>query len=307
MRTFSGKSQNIDEGGILNSVQAGKNKIVDDFLHYVSGTLRSTDYTLNSENGEQSIDLTCDRPVIFANRVDLPVRVRTCDELTITDCGMNTFILPNQAHKLIIEKCSKLETLAAIGDIEIDELIITNCDKLKDISCLENATINHIKLVDCAITTLKPLKCAASSIVIKKCKDVKVYDLETKDTPNIKIENCKINKFITPIRANRITLDSVTRSSSLDVEIAQAVDVVITELVKPTKLNVSGKQVDTLVIKDCEALKELSLSIDCKTSLTLAELPEIEAMEILPIKGYCIVEHTKVMPKCECKKIIVRK
>lgn len=307
MRTFSGKPQNINEGGILTSVQAGKSKIVDDFLHYVSNTLRSTDYTLNSTNGEQSIDLICDRPVIFANRVDLPVRVRTCDELTILDCKMKTFILPNQAHVLTIEKCSNLEALAAVGDIEIDELIITGCDKLKDISCLENATINRIKLVDCAITTLKSLKCAATSIVIKKCKDVKAYDLETKDTPNIKIENCKINKFITPIRANRVTLDSITRSSAIDIEIAQAVDVVITDFVKPTKLNISGKQVDTLVIRNCEALKELSLNIDCKTSLTLAELPEVEAMEIMPIKGYCIVEHTKVMPKCECKKIIVRK
>lgn len=302
MRTFSGKPQNIINESIASSVGAGRTSIVDDFKKWLDWEYKGK-FIINDDD---SINFTTDDPVVINNR-DLPVRIICVDTLNIVNCPTKAIALPVTGHAIYIEKCNNLEELIAPDGCEVDELYIVNCPKLKNISTFTKAKLGRVKIMDCPITGVESLTTVEKSLYIKNCTDIKTFDYVNKNPINIKIERCKINSFPVPFWANKLELISVTRTKSLEIEIAQAIDVSIKDHIKTTDIIVKGKPVDTMVIDSCAALKKLTIQNDCRQSLSLCNLPEIEEYDICDIKGHCVTEKVNAIPQIKCKRMINRK
>lgn len=302
MRTFSGKPQIQINESIASSVGAGRTSIIDDFKKWLDWEYKGK-FVVNSDD---SINFTTNTPIIIKDR-DLPVRIISVDTINITNCPTKAIALPVTGHAVYIEKCNNLEELIAPDGCEVDELYISNCPKLKNLSTLTNAKLGRVKIADCPITDVEFLTTVEKSLYIKNCTDIKTFNFVNKNPINIRIERCKINSFPTSFCANKLELMNVTRSKSLDIEIAQAIDVSIKEHMKTTDIVVKGNPVDTMVICNCYALKKLTIKNDCRQSLSLCNLPDIEQYDICDIKGHCVTEGVKTIPQIKCKRMINRK
>ena len=302
MRTFSGKPQHIINEGIISSVGAGRAPIVDEFKKWLDWEYKDK-FIINNDD---SINFTTDDTIIIKDR-DIPVRIICVDTLNIVSCPSKAIVLPISGHAIYIEKCNNLEEIIAPDGCEVGELFVTNCPKLKNISTLTKAKLGRVKIMDCPITSVEGLTTVEKSLYIKNCTEIKNFEFVNKNPINIKIERCKINSFPVPFWANKLELINVTRSKSLEIEIAQAVDVIVRGFNKTSEIMVKGKPVDTLVIDDCDALKKLTVKTDCRQSLSLCGLPEIEDYDICAIKGHCVTERVNAIPQIQCKKMINRK
>lgn len=302
MRTFSGKPQIQINESIASSVGAGRTSIIDDFKKWLDWEYKGK-FIINDDD---SINFTTDDSIAINNR-NLPVRIICVDTLNIVNCPTKSIALPVTGHVVYIEKCNNLEEIIAPDGCEVDELYVTNCPKLKNISTLTKAKLGRVKFQDCAITSVAALTTVEKSLYIKNCTEIKNFEFVNKDPINIRIERCKINAFPVPFWANKLELVNVTRSKSLEIEIAQAIDVVLRGFNKTSEITVKGKPVDTLVIDDCDALKKLTIKTDCRQSLSLCGLPEIEEYDVCDIKGHCVTERVKTIPQIQCKRMINRK
>lgn len=303
MRTISGKPIScapVDEG-ILGSVGSGRKATIEDFLN---NTLRATDYTLNSD---MTIDITVDK-VLFSNRIDIPVRIRTATDIEIVRSKLTTFALPFSARKIKIEKCDKLKEIVVINDLaQIEELEFVDCPEL-DLSGIEAAEIKKIRIINCGITSVKGLKGVKNLIIINRCMQLKDFDLENDNAPIISIEKGQIRWFNKPLYTKRLTLKDVNKSKSLELNIGNVIDLRIEGGEKMEILKIAGNSLDTLVIDGCDILKDLTVGCDCKTSLSLCNLKYLETCVFPPkISGHCVFENINMIPTVNCKKVITRK
>jgi hypothetical protein len=269
----------------------------------LSRIFKDTDYKVNNN---ESVDFLTDRKVYISSR-DIPMNIRTVTDLEIEDCKMKAFVLPISAKTVTIEDCSNLEEIFVKDSCDIKELYILNCQKLKNISELSKANINRIKIYNCPIQSISSLENVKDSIYIKNCTDLKSFDLKTKNIPNIKLERCKINGFDYPVSAKKLSILNVTRSKSLSISIEQSTDVLIQDLSKTKEITITGNPVETMVINGIDLLEKLNIDNDCRQSLSLCNLPEIEQYNIKGIKGMCVTENVKTIPQIQCKKMINRK
>lgn len=303
MRTFSGKPQNSMDESIIGSVGSGRTPLIDSFKDWLSKRYKGK-YEITSD---ESVDFTTDGEIFIVD-TEIPMKIIHVEVLNITECPSKVLSLPVHAGRVFIEKCKNLEELVAYDNCEIGELYVTNCPNLKNISTLSKAKIGRVKFLDCAITSLSSLTNIESSLYIKNCTDIKSFDFTNKNPINIKVDRCKMNSFPNPIYANKLELLNVTRTKSLEITIAQAVDVLVKNCPKVSELTIKGKPVDTIVIDDFDTLSKITIENDCRQSLSLCNLPEIEKYEIKSIKGYCVTENVKILPQyIVCKKMINRK
>ena len=302
MKTISGKIYNTNES-IVSSIGAGRKQYIDEFLGYLSRVFKNTEYKVNNN---ESVDFTTDK-IVYLTIKNIPLHIRTVTNLNIMGCTDKAFVLPISAKTVIIEDCSNLEEIFVKDSCDIKELYILNCSKLKNISALSNANINRIKIYNCPITSINSLSGVKDSIYIKNCTDLKSFDLKTKNVPNIKLERCKINDFECPVNTKKLSLLNVTRSKNLNLNIEQAIDILIQDLSKTKEIIITGNPVETMVINGIDLLEKLNIDNDCRQSLSLCNLPEIEQYNIKDIKGMCVTENVKTIPQIKCKRMINRK
>jgi hypothetical protein len=200
---------------------------------------------------------------------------------------------------------SKIKTSKKAATTTIDELVLQDCPNI-DFTELENITVKQVKIIDCEITTLKGLKGITSKLIIKNCKKLKTYDLECPNIKNIVLYRTPIKSFVKPISALDVSLINLRKVKDLEVLIDNVEDLRIEDCKDLETLKISGNPTDTTVIIDCEVLKSLNIK-DCKTSLSLVNLPALENYELPPrITGACIFDEVKTVPEVNCKKKIIR-
>ena len=296
MKTISGNPHIIDES-ILTSVGKGRENVIKDFLN---DTLRATQYTLN-----QDMSISLHGHVIFKNRIDVPAWVHDCTYVEFLNCGFSELKLPVEAKMVLIEDCKKLKQIVAEEGTVIEELVIRRCDNV-DLTGLSNAEIKKVKLYQCGITTLKGFENVLRMLYVKDCRKLRIWDLENDNNPIIKIEMCPIRTFAKPLFSNDVTLVNLNRCNSLEVIIGAVEDLRIEECREIQELKITGNKLDTLVVDNLGALKKVE-TVDCKSTASFVNLPEIEEYVLPKISGACVFENVKTIPEVQCKRKIVRK
>ena len=296
MKTISGNPHIIDES-ILTSVGKGRENVIKDFLN---DTLRATQYTLN-----QDMSISLHGYVIFKNRIDVPAWVHDCDTVEFLNCGFSELKLPVKAENVWIEDCKKLKRVVAVEGTVIEELVIRRCDNV-DLTGLSKAEIKKVKLYQCGITTLKGLENVLRLLSVRDCKKLRIWDLENDNNPILKIEICPIRTFAKPLFSSDVTLGKLNRCNSLEVVIGTVEDLRIEECREIQELKITGNKLDTLVIDNLGALKKVE-TVDCKSTASFVNLPEIEEYVLPKLSGACVFENVKTIPEVQCKRKIVRK
>ena len=296
MKTISGNPHIIDES-ILTSVGKGRENVIKDFLN---DTLHATQYTLNPD-----MSISLHGHVIFKNRIDVPAWVHDCTYVEFLNCGFSELKLPIEAKMVCIEDCKKLKQIVVEEGTVIEELVIRRCDNV-DLTGLSNAEIKKVKLYQCGITTLKGFENVLRLLYVKDCRKLRIWDLENDNNPIIKIEMCPIRTFAKPLFSNDVTLVNLNRCNSLEVIIGAVEDLRIEECREIQELKITGNKLDTLVVDNLGALKKVE-TVDCTSTASFVNLPEIEEYVLPKISGACVFENVKTIPEVQCKRKIVRK
>ena len=296
MKTISGNPHIIDES-ILTSVGKGRDNVIKDFLN---DTLRATQYTLNPD-----MSISLHGNVIFQNRIDVPTWVHDCTNVEFLNCGFSELKLPVEAKNVWIEDCKKLKRVVAEEGTVIEELVIRRCDNV-DLTGLSDAEIKKVKLYQCGITSLNGFENVLRMLYVKDCRKLRIWDLENDNNPIIKIEMCPIRTFAKPLFSNDVTLVNLNRCNSLEVIIGAVEDLRIEECREIQELKITGNKLDTLVVDNLGALKKVE-TVDCTSTASFVNLPEIEEYVLPKISGACVFENVKTIPEVQCKRKIVRK
>jgi hypothetical protein len=304
MKTISGKNISTNESineGILSSTKSGRENLIADFCkaHFNQWNFQM--------NNDMSINIVIKSQYEFFDVPDIPVWIKesACD-LYIRKCGITHFYLPSKGKKVIIEDCNKLEKIETKTASELDELIIRNCDNV-DLSSLKELKVKKIRIFKCGITTMKGIECAERIINIRSCKKLRTYDLDNKNNCILVIENCPIKAFATPLSSPDVTLVNLKKTPKLDIKIGNVDDFRLEECSDIENMKVSGNNIQTVVISDCEALESVNVDIDCKTSLSFVKLPKIKTYEIKNQSGVCVFEEVASVPESiVCKKKLIR-
>jgi hypothetical protein len=302
MKTIKGYNLKINEG-ILSSTKSGKSSTIEEFLKtmfYNERYYEKVQNEIDVYNIKYDYDFT---------KIDMiPFWVKECKSLKFDNCRFSEYVLPEKAEVLTFNNCqhlSKIKTSKKAATTTIDELVLQDCPNI-DFTELENITVKQVKIIDCEITTLKGLKGITSKLIIKNCKKLKTYDLECPNIKNIVLYRTPIKSFVKPISALDVSLINLRKVKDLEVLIDNVEDLRIEDCKDLETLKISGNPTDTTVIIDCEVLKSLNIK-DCKTSLSLVNLPALENYELPPrITGACIFDEVKTVPEVNCKKKIIR-
>ena len=302
MKTIKGYNININEG-ILSSTKSGKSSTIEEFL---STMFYNERYYEKVQNETDAYNIKYDFDFIKIDMV--PFWIKECKSLKFDNCRFSEYVLPEKAEVLTFNNCqhlSKIKTNKKSATTTIDELILQDCADI-DFTELENISVKQVKIIDCEITTLKGLKGITSKLIIKNCKKLKTFDL---DCPNIKyicLYRTPIKSFVKPISALDVSLINLRKVKNLEVLIGNVEDLRIEECKELETLKISGNPTDTTVIIDCETLKSLNTQ-DCKSSLSLINLPAIENYELpARITGACIFDEVKTVPEVNCKRKVIR-
>lgn len=304
MKTISGKNISISESineGILSSTKSGRENLIADFC---KSYLYQRSFQMNPD---MSINLVIKSKFEFSDIPDIPVWIKEAEcDIIIEKCGITHFYLPSKGKKVIIEDCNKLEKIETKTASELEELIIRNCDNV-DLSSLKDLKVKKIKIFKCGITTMKGIECAERIINIRSCKKLRTYDLDNKNNCILVIENCPIKAFATPLSSSDVTLVNLKKSSKLDIKIGNVDDFRLEECSDIEDIKISGNNIHTVVISDCEALETVDIDIDCKTSLSFVKLPKIKTYKIKNQSGVCVFEEVASVPESiVCKKKLIR-
>lgn len=302
MKTIKGYNININEG-ILSSTKSGKSSTIDDFLKTMFYNER---YYEKVQNETDAYNIKYDFDFIKIDMV--PFWIKECKSLKFDNCRFSEYVLPEKAEVLTFNNCqhlSKIKTNKKAATTTIDELILQDCADI-DFTELENISVKHVKIIDCEITSLKGLKGITSKLIIKNCKKLKTFDLDCPNIKNIVLYRTHIKSFAKPISALDVSLINLRKVKNLDVLIGNVEDLRIEECKELETLKISGNPTDTTVIIDCEMLKSLNTQ-DCKSSLSLINLPAIETYELPSrITGACIFDEVKTVPEVNCKRKVIR-
>lgn len=302
MKTIKGYNTNINEG-ILSSTKSGKSSAIEDFLKtmfYNERCYEKVQNEIDVYNIKYDFDFT---------KIDMvPFWIKECKSLKFDNCRFSEYVLPEKADVLTFNNCqhlSKIKTSKKTATTTIDELILQGCANI-DFTELENINVRQVKIIDCEITSLKGLKGITSKLIIKNCKKLKAYDLDYPNIKNILIYRTPIKSFEKPISAIDVSLTNIGKVKNLEVQIGVVEDLRIEDCKELEILKIKGNPTDTTVINNCESLTSLEIT-DCKSSLSLVNLPSIENYELPPrITGACIFDEVKTVPEVNCKKKIIR-
>lgn len=302
MKTIKGYNTNIIEG-ILSSTNSGKSSTIEEFLKTMFFNER---YYEKVQNEVDTYNIKYDFNFIKIDMI--PFWIKECKSLKFDNCRFSEYVLPEKAEIITFNNCphlSKIKTSKKAATTTIDELVLQDCSDI-DFTELENINVKQVKIVDCEISSLKGLKGITSKLIIKNCKKLKTYDLECPNIKNILIYRTPIKSFEKPISALDVALVNLRKIKNLDVHIGNVEDLRIEDCKELETLKIYGNPTDTTVIIDCEELKSLNTQ-DCKSSLSLVNLPSIENYEFPPrITGACIFDEVKTVPEVNCKKKIIR-
>lgn len=302
MKTIKGYNLNINEG-ILSSTNSGKSSAIEEFLKTMFFNERYYEKVQN-ENDAYKINYDFD----FTKIDMVPFWIKECKSLKFDNCRFSEYVLPEKANVLTFNNCqhlSKIKTSKKGETSTIDELVLQDCADI-DFTELENISVKQVKIIDCEITSLKGLKGITSKLIIKNCKKLKAYHLDCPNIKNIVLYSTPIKSFDTPISALDVSLINLRKVKNLEVLIGNVEDLRIEDCKELETLKIYGNPTDTTVINDCESLKSLSIQ-DCKSSLSLINLPAIEEYELpARITGACIFDEVKTVPEVNCKRKIIR-
>lgn len=297
MKTISGNIY-IQEGGVLNSTNSGRNTIVQEFLKH----FRENEYSMNPDG---SITLEADY-IHIRDKRDIPVYIKSCTYLDITNCEITTFTLPQGAARIEITDCNKLKEVYTKESSEIEELTFKNCENL-DVSNIKNLSVKRLKFINCGITSLDVFDNVESLIYVKKCKKLKDYDLKCDNVSVTHIEMCKFKNFKNPLNSNHVELVNLKKISTLAIPIGVVEDLRIEDCDDLETIQCTGNALDVLVFKNLENVKKIDI-VDCKESVSFVRLPKIEEYGFpKKINGVCVFEKVAHIPEnVPCKKKIIR-
>lgn len=309
LKTFKGRNikniQNIDEG-ILSSTKTGAKNIAEEFLNkYFHWAFRYDNIKLESPTtiSTTNIDLSFkDVP----SDIVIPVSVTTCNNLEYNSNSNKTIILPKVANVVNITNCKYLEKIIVNGESKINELYIDGCEKLDflNINELKNLECERLTIKGCNITTIKAFKNITKKLTISGCKKLKMFDLECKNPINIRLNSCRIKNF-GDINCNKLDISLIRKSNNLSLNILNLSELYINDCDFET-IELKGNTANIVVIEECENLKTLS-TVDCKKSLSLVDLPEIEEYNFpTRFSGIIVLDNVKTQPIVNCKKLINR-
>lgn len=302
MKTIKGYNLKINEG-ILSSTKSGKSSTIEEFLKMCFYSER---YYEKVQNEIDTYNILFDFD--FEKIDKFPFWIKECKSLQFLECTFSEYVLPEKAEVLKFENCyhlSKIKTSKKAATTTIEELIFQDCPNI-DFTGLENITVKRVKIIDCEITSLKGLKGITSKLIIKNCKKLKTYDLDCPNIKNIVLYRTPIKSFIKPLTGLDVSLINLRKVKNLEVLIGDVEDLRIEDCKDLETLKIYGNSTDTIVISDCEELKSLNIK-DCKSSLSLINLPSIEDYVLPPrITGACIFDEVKTVPEVNCKKKIIR-
>lgn len=302
MKTIKGYNININEG-ILSSTKSGKSSTIEEFLKTMFYNER---YYEKVQNETDAYNIKYD---FDFTKIDIvPFWIKECKSLKFDNCRFSEYVLPEKAEVLTFNNCqhlSKIKTSKKAATTTINELVLQDCADI-DFTELENITVKQVKIIDCEITTLKGLKGITSKLIIKNCKKLKTYDLDCPNIKNIVLYRTPIKSFVKPISALDVSLINLRKVKNLEVLIGSVEDLRIEDCKELETLKIYGNPTDTTVIIDCEVLKSLNTQ-DCKSSLSLVNLPSIEDYELpARITGACIFDEVKTVPEVNCKRKVIR-
>ena len=302
MKTIKGCDLKINEG-ILSSTKSGRSSTIEEFLKtmFYSEILYKK---VENENDAYIIKYDFD----FEKIDMIPFWIKECKSLKFDNCKFSEYVLPEKAEVLTFNKCqnlSKIKTNKKAATTIIEELILQDCPDI-DFTELENISIKRLVISNCEITSLKGLKGITHKLVIKNCKKLKKYDLEEKNIKNIILTNTPIKTFDTPISGIDVTIRVLYKIKNAEIKVGVIEDLKIENCTDVISLNITGENVDTLVIQNCSKLESIKTP-DCKSSLSLVNLPALEKYELPPrITGACIFDEVKTIPEVNCKRKIIR-
>lgn len=286
--------------GILSSTKTGAASIVQEFLDKHFKWLsyeKISSNTISYEKGDISFEYIPDNIII-------PINIEKCNTLTYKNNPNKTILLPKKANVVSISNCKNLEKLLVNGQSVIKELIIDNCEKIDFLDDLQELECEKVTIKGCNITTLKAFKNISMKLVISGCKKLKTFDLECKNPINIKLNSCRIKKF-DKINCNKLEISLLRKNSDLSLDIINMSELYVSNC-DFENIELKGNTCNVVVIEECEKLKSLS-TIDCKKSLSLVDLPELEEYNFPNrFSGIIVLDNVKRQPEVNCKKIINR-
>lgn len=306
LKTFKGKDINqhiyVNES-ILSSTKTGAESVVKDFIEKYFKYINR--YTLNGSTivfDNPNCDFSFEH---IPSNVVIPVSVEKCVTLEYDDNANKVIKLPKEADTVIISNCENLEELIVDGQSIIKELIIDKCEKIDFLNNLQGLECERVTIKGCNITTLKALKNISTRLTISGCKKLKNFDFESKNPINIKISSCRRMKNFNKINCNKLEISSLNKTSNLSLDIVNMSELYIFGG-DFENIELKGNSCNVVVIEECESLKSLS-TIDCKKSLSLVDLPNLEEYNFPPrFSGIIVLDNVKKQPEVNCKKIINR-
>jgi hypothetical protein len=286
--------------GILSSTKTGAASIVQEFIDKYFKYASFEKISSNTVSYEK-------RDISFENIPDniiIPINVEKCNNLTYKYNPNKTIILPKEANVVSISNCKNLEKLLVNGKSVIKELFIDDCEKLDFLDDLQDLECEKVVIKGCNITTLSGFKNISMKLVISGCKKLKNFDFNSKQPINIKLNSCRIKKF-DKINCNKLEISLLRKSSDLSLDIMNMQELYVSDC-DFENIELKGNTCNVVVIEECEKLKSLS-TVDCKKSLSLVDLPELEEYNFpTRFSGIIVLDNVKRQPEVNCKKLINR-